>query len=108
MKRVLLTVALVGLLLVPVIALAAPDRTLTLSASKASATWDGPSANGVTDPAGVTAQDPAACTKDAPSYCDQTLVKIESGGSVKLEASIGGYSNAMRRVGTATGIDGSS
>jgi hypothetical protein len=91
-RRALMCAALAALT-APAAALAAPDRTATLSSSSAAYAWDGPEGTGSYDPTGT--YDVANCSKDAASYCDGTLVQIVSGGPVTIDAAIGDYSNPL-------------
>jgi len=86
--RSALLCSLVALALAPTGALAAPDRTATLSAAAGSFAWDGAQATG-----NNTARDPQACSKDVETYCDLTLVKVEAADGVvgELKVDIGEY-----------------
>jgi hypothetical protein len=91
-----LRVALLGALAVlcaaaVAIAAAPPDRTTTLNSATAETTWTGPEASGSYDPLGDYSVE--NCSKEAESYCDNTLLKIESGGPVTLDVDIADYSN---------------
>ncbi|HVL96610.1 MAG TPA: hypothetical protein VM266_12185 [Solirubrobacteraceae bacterium] len=84
--------AALAVLLVAAVAFAAPDRSFTLSASTASVNWDGTPGTGHILPLVDGYDGPSACTKEESNHCDQTLLKVESGGPVTLHAEIGSYS----------------
>ena len=86
--RALLGTAL-ALLLVPAAASAAPDRATTLSASAAEFAWDGPPGTGAMTPFDDYSVE--TCSKEEVNYCDQTLLKIESGGPVTLDVDIADF-----------------
>jgi hypothetical protein len=82
--------AALATLIVPAAATAAPDRSVTLTSAAAGFAWDGPEAAGSYNPAGT--YDVENCTKEEGSYCDQTLVLIQSGTPVTIDAAISDYS----------------
>jgi hypothetical protein len=92
--RPLLALLTLSALVLPGTALAAPDRTATLSAASASFAWAPPAATGqylTLSP--VLTFDPAACSKEEDTYCDQTLVNFQAapGSTAKLQVDIDGY-----------------
>ena len=89
LRAALLAVA--AILCVAAVAIAAPDRTATLSAAAAELSWTGPEASGSYDVLGDYSV--ANCSKEEATYCDQTLLNIESGGPVTLDVDISGFSN---------------
>ncbi len=91
-RRALPLVAVVAVLAVPIVAAAAPDRTLTVSAATPEVAWDGPAANGDYT---TSSYDPDDCSKESANYCDQTLIKIESGGPVTVDSTVADYSNPL-------------
>src|SRR4051812_37745353 len=90
--RALMLAGAVAALVVPMVALAAPDRTYTVSAASAEAKWDGPAASGDYSTSDYAPED---CSKEAAHYCDQTLISIDSGGPLTVDATVGGYSNPL-------------
>ncbi len=77
----LLPAALIAAGILAAVAVAVPDRTITLSAASTTASWEGTGATGVT-PLGI-----YQCRAGGVYNCDDTLVDLKDGGTLTASGS---------------------
>lgn len=94
MKRLVLSIALLTAMAASAVALAAPDKTVQLSAASPEFKWDGVKGNySYFYLSPVSPYDPNKCSQQSNSYCEQYLIDIRSDTPVKLDATLTEFSN---------------